>query len=270
MPDVETDIRIFPNKEMFSVDMAEIIDAAALSSGIIQGCTISLVNGVLSITNGRILINGRLGVVKGGNIPIPTLDAVTSCHLVAVCDLSSSTNPFYISFVTPSEYETLQASRDTTGSFNVVNGLDFIDLGTATIDPATSKVTAWSSAGVVAKKSKDTFNALSSTVNTLNTTVTNLSSHDSNQGIRAVTATLGNMAFDSTGAINRVVSVASVIPAGYTAIAAIPFASGSYAAYFYLCGMETATSVRVQMFRGEWKSVTQTNPSVVLICIRNL
>ena len=103
----------------------------------------------------------------------------------------------------------------------------------------------------------------------LKTALTTLQTHDNGQAITAVTASLGTLSFDSTGAINRVISVANRIPAGYSAIAAIPFASGSYAAYFYLCGMETGTSVRVQLFRGEWTSVTSTAPSVVLICKKN-
>ena len=95
MANVSADIPIYPNKEMLSVDMAEIMDAAILKSGIIQGCAISLSAGSLNITDGRIVIKGRLGVVTGGVIPVPTLDTTTTCTLVAVCDLSS-TNPFYI------------------------------------------------------------------------------------------------------------------------------------------------------------------------------
>ena len=112
--------------------------------------------------------------------------------------------------------------------------------------------------------------SMGTTASTVKSAINEVRTHDAGQGIRCVTFTFGNLQFDSSGAINSVKSVSSVIPSGYTAIAAIPFASGSYAAYFYSCGMESSTTVRVKLFRGEWTSVTQTNPSVVLICKKNL
>ena len=113
-------------------------------------------------------------------------------------------------------------------------------------------------------------NNLRNRATNLETRATNLETHDNGQGIKCVSFSYGNLQFDSSGAIDSTKSFASVVPSGYTAIAAIPFASGSYAAYFYSCGLETSTTCRVKLFRGEWTSVTQTNPSVVLICKKNL
>lgn len=46
MAEASIDIRIFPNKELTSVDMAELVDAAVFNTGVIQGCELTLVNGV--------------------------------------------------------------------------------------------------------------------------------------------------------------------------------------------------------------------------------
>lgn len=160
MANVSADIRIYPNKEMFSVDMAEIMDAAILKSGIIQGCAITLTAGSLNIADGRIVIKGRLGVVTGGAIAVPTLDTTTTCTLVAVCDLSSAT-PFYLALLKPADYTTLQSSADTTGTFNVSNGIAYVELGTAVVDPATGNVTSWTAnANATAMKGPDVYSKL--------------------------------------------------------------------------------------------------------------
>ena len=135
------------------------------------------------------------------------------------------------------------------------------------------------SMGTTATTVKGAINEVSGTIGTasmgtsattVKAAVNEVRAHDAGQGIRCVSFSYGNLQFDSTGAINSVKSFASVVPNGYTAIAAIPFASGSYAAYFYSCGLETSTTCRIRLFRGEWTSVTQTNPSIVLICKKNL
>lgn len=272
-----TELRIFPDKELFAVDMAELLDSAVMFSGVIQGCgvTFNSTDGTLTVETGRIILRGRLGVItERGTISPPTLTGTSNvtCYLVAACNLSSTEDPFTVDIVEPATYEEYQQRKTSTAdNFNTQDGFDFITLGSMSVNPASGKIVSWSpSADATTKDNTTMYNDLVNRLNTISNSLSTLNTHDSSQSIRAVTATLGSMAFDSTGAINRVVSVASAIPAGYSAIAAIPFASGSYAAYFYLCGMETGTSVRVQLFRGEWTSVTQTNPSVVLICVRNL
>ena len=154
MSSVTADIRIFPQKEMLSVDMAEALDAAILKSGIIQGCEFRHINGVLSITDGRIIIKGRLGVVTAGDIPVPTLEVITPCHVVAICNLNMTENPFTISMLTPTEFTTLQSTATTGDSFNVSSGLAYIEFGTATVDPATGNVTAWTPIADAVKQRK--------------------------------------------------------------------------------------------------------------------
>ena len=169
MPSVTADIRIFPQKEMFSVDMAEALDAAILKSGIIQGCEFRHINGVLSITDGRIIIKGRLGVVTAGDIPVPTLEVITTCHVVAICNLNTTENPFTISMLTPTEFTTLQSTATTGDGFNVSSGLAYIEFGTATVDPATGNVTAWTpiADAVKQRKGSDIYAELTSNVKTM-------------------------------------------------------------------------------------------------------
>lgn len=162
MSDVSADLRIFPNKEMFSVDMAEVLDAAILKDGIIQGCSISITNGVLNITAGRIVVSGRLGVVTAGSIPIPTISSQQTCSVVAVCDLRTSGNPFYISIVDTAGLQTLNSAKSTGDGFNVEGTLDYVILGTIIVDPSTGTVSNWTPNAdmTTAHKGKDVYQEL--------------------------------------------------------------------------------------------------------------
>lgn len=176
MSDVSAEIRIFPDKEMLSVDMAEVLDAAMFKSGVIQGCGIHLSGGTLTMDSGRIIIKGRLGVVSAGAIPVPTLSTTSTCTLVAVCDLQSGENPFYIALLSPDSYANLQASADSGGTFNVSNGIAYVVLGTASVNPSTGNVTSWKAAdGASAKKGEDAYNDLKTQVDNAVKTVNNMS-----------------------------------------------------------------------------------------------
>ena len=173
MANVTADIRIFPNKEMFSVDMAEVLDAGILRSGVIQGCHISETNGVLNIDSGRIVIGGRLGVVTGGVIPLPSISVESSCTVLAVCDLRNNQQPFYVAMVDSAGLDALNSARTTDGTFNVVNGLDYVVLGTVTANPATGLVSNWDAAeSATAKKGKDLYSELTSGIKTMHITRT--------------------------------------------------------------------------------------------------
>lgn len=144
-----TDIRIFPQKEMFAVDMAEILDTAIPYNGIIQGCGITFNEdaGTLSMETGRMLIRGRLGVItERGDLVAPVVTGTENvqCHLVASCNLSSL-NPFTIEIVTPAVYEEYQQQKaeSDADTFNTQDGFDFIDLGTASVSPTSGKIVSW-------------------------------------------------------------------------------------------------------------------------------
>lgn len=106
----------------------------------------------------------------------------------------------------------------------------------------------------------------------LKTALTNLQTHDNGQAITLVPASLGSIAVESSGGIEKIVSVAASIPSGYTLVDVIPAQTGSYAVYFYTCRKYSATQVWVQLFRAAnyYTSVTSVNPTVLLVCKKNL
>lgn len=142
MAEASIDIRIFPNKEMTSVDFAEMMDTAIFNTGVIQGCSVTELGGVLSISSGRLVVGGRLGVVTGGTIPVPTGVATRqNCWLMAVCDLSSNENPFYFLLATADDLDRLGiATGNDTPTFNVEGGRNAVTLGVCEFDPATGLV----------------------------------------------------------------------------------------------------------------------------------
>lgn len=145
MAEASIDIRVFPNKEMFSVDFAELMDAAIPNTGVIQGCEVTLVNGVLNISSGRLVVKGRLGVVTGGTIPNPTnLTTRQNCWLIAVCDLSNSERPFYFMLATADDLDRLGVVGEEDPDFNVINGIEAATLGACEFDPATGLVSDYS------------------------------------------------------------------------------------------------------------------------------
>lgn len=140
------DIRIYPGKELFASDMAEILRAALVDSGKIQGCVISESDGVLSISSGRLAIAGRVGTVTGGTIPTPTLSANAQCTVVAICDLSRENEPLRIEMLSPDDYATLQDNATAAESFNDSGtGIQYTDLAVASVNATTGKVTTWGS-----------------------------------------------------------------------------------------------------------------------------
>lgn len=143
-----TDIRVFPQKEMFAIDMAEVLDAVVIYSGIIQGCGITFNSnaGTLTVDSGRILIRGRLCVItEGGDLATPVVSGTSdvTCYLVAACNLST-VNPFSVEIITPATYEEYQQRKEASAdSFNVQEGFDFIVLGTVVVNPNSGKITTW-------------------------------------------------------------------------------------------------------------------------------
>ena len=143
-----TDIRIFPQKELFAVDMAELMDTAIERDGIIQGCGITFNSeaGTLTMDTGRIIISGRLGIItESGSLAAPVLSGTSNvtCYLVAACNLSTL-NPFTVEIITPATYEEYQQRKeDSADVFNAQDGFDFIVLGTVSVNPTSGKIVSW-------------------------------------------------------------------------------------------------------------------------------
>lgn len=161
MSEASIDIRIFPNKEMTSIDMAEIMDAALPNTGVIQGCELQLINGVFHISSGRLVVKGRLGVVTGGTIPNPTTLAQSeTCWPMAVCDLSDAEQPFYFLVATRDDLNRLgldtEDTEDTHPTFNIDNGICGLTFGYCTVNPATGLASDYHAFGqATAKKGWD-------------------------------------------------------------------------------------------------------------------
>ena len=148
MAEASIDIRVFPNKEMTSVDFAEMMDTAIFNSGVIQGCETKVENGIFTITSGRIVVGGRLGVVTGGTVPNPTtLTKTEKCYPLAVCDLSNNDNPFYFIIATAADLARLGLdTEDENTTFNTENGIKALTFGICDVDPTTglaSNYEAW-------------------------------------------------------------------------------------------------------------------------------
>lgn len=179
---MNADIRVYPDKEMKAIDMAEIVGSVQLVNGIIQGCGVSIVQNALHINDGRILINGRLGVVTAGNIELPELEATTTCYLAAVCDLAVQ-NPFYIALLTGADKSALDQKKSQIPDFNAGNGVDYVILGTASVNPTTHVVSDWTPQNATAVSNKTEVSTIKNDVASLNTKVSShtstLSSHTS-------------------------------------------------------------------------------------------
>lgn len=213
MAEASIDIRVFPNKELFSTDMAEILDGLFPFNGVIQGCTVHSVNGALSIDSGRLMVRGRLGVVTGGTIPIPTLTQEELCWLVAICDLSNTTQPFYLKLANLTELERLGISDDETPDpdFNVLNKIAASYLGHCMVNPATGLVSDWT---VMAQgepiKGYDRY------CNILDRIDNTVKEYLSDYIIRKSFNTGGHSAASGTGTINYTYTIPDAeIPTGY-------------------------------------------------------
>lgn len=131
-------IKIFPAQEFDDLDMAELMDAALLRNGALQGCVLSLNTDEheVEITSGRMVIKGRLAVVTGGTIERPE-DPGTTCYITAICNLANE-NPFTIRMLKESEHNELVelAGHFSETTFNVNSGVWLYEMATVTIDPS--------------------------------------------------------------------------------------------------------------------------------------
>ena len=172
MAEASIDIRVIPNKEMTSVDFAELMDTAIFNNGVIQGCETKIENGIFTISSGRIVVGGSLGVVTGGTVPNPTtLTKTEKCYPLAVCDLSNNANPFYFLIATAEDLARLGLdTEDENTTFNIDNSIKALTFGICDVDPATglaSNYEAWGQA--TAKKGWDWYNKIVKQITDLDT-----------------------------------------------------------------------------------------------------
>ena len=162
---MNADIRIYPAAELSALDMAELMNAALLNDGVLQGCGLSVSSNELHIASGRMVIKGRLAVVTAGTIERPE-DVLSrqTCHVCAICDLNADT-PFTIENLKQGNYDELvsRANGYTGDTFNVNNGVALLELGTTVVDPSVGVVSVAAASGLSGKNVAQV-NALTETV----------------------------------------------------------------------------------------------------------
>lgn len=177
-----SNIRIFPEKELSALDMAELMNASIIGSTILHGCNVSLDSGKLTMSSGRIVMHGRLAVITGGELEAPSdgmSSTVVKRHLMAVCDLQAST-PFYLKVLTSREYNSVltAAEQYSDTNFNPSSGVRYLDFGVATV--ASGRFTAWSPVADAFKRKNLNFhkteieNTIKSKESALNTKINNV------------------------------------------------------------------------------------------------
>lgn len=187
---MNADIRIYPAEELSALDMAELMDAALIVDGVLQGCGLFVQNNELYVTSGRIIIKGRLGVITGGMIERPSgVLSRQTCHICAVCDLVAE-NPFTIQNLKQGDYDELvsRASGYSDRTFNVDNGVAIYKIGTSVVDPSVGVVSA-TPVSYFSGKNADKFQTLVNTVNNNATAAqTNL-----NNAVTAINSTISGV-----------------------------------------------------------------------------
>ena len=142
---MNAEIRIYPDKEMYAVDMAELMHASIPESGVLQGCALDFTGGNVTIQPGRLVIKGRLAVVVTEGIIEPS-ELVTSTvtgHVCAICNLADQNEEYVKLQILPNNaYEDLLSSArayeagDHGDTFNASNGIALLELGTITMTPS--------------------------------------------------------------------------------------------------------------------------------------
>ena len=113
-----------------------------------------------------------------------------------------------------------------------------------------------------------TATTLTGAIKELKTALTTLQTHDSNQGMQFIPVALGTFNFNSAGAAEGTVNVASKVPSAHTLASVIPRTTGTYSAYFYACQID-GSNVHFQIMRATGET-TSCSPTVTIICKRNL
>lgn len=243
-----------------------------------QGCTAEIPRGTVE---SMAIENGTQGMMRTDLIVVRyTKNAgtgVETMELAVIKGTPASSNPQRPSYTSGTISE-----GDTLVEFPLYDvNINGISVTSVTLIMDKTSVVNWintvleqigsATMGTVATTLKGAVRELKNALTTLQTTVTTLQTHDSNQGIFFKNVTLGTFNFESSGACERTVSVASHIPSGYSLQAVIPRNTGTYAAYFYSCAV-SGTSIYIQLMRAAnyYTSAISCSPTVTIICKRNL
>ena len=136
-------LKVYPASEMRAIDMAEALRSVSSFNGIIHGCRLSFASGssgTLLMTPGWVLIGGRVGVFEAPDnqatitLAPPDVSANNTLRYICiVCDLSNTSNPFYIAFLTNGQYEA-RNTVDASHPFNQMNRSIALKIGEVKVD----------------------------------------------------------------------------------------------------------------------------------------
>ena len=272
-------------------------NAITIADGMVvcQGCTAEITRGTsesITIENGEQgmlrtdLIVVRYSKISGTGVEDMQLAVIKGTPAASNPQMPAHTSgtiangdvlaefPLYAVNIDGISIDSVTLLMDKTSVVNWINTI-LDKIGYATMGTSATSVTGAirelvNKIGSVAMGTTAT--TVTGAIKELKTALTNLQTHDSGQAITLVPASLGSIAVESSGGIEKIVSVAASIPSGYTLVDVIPAQTGSYAVYFYTCRKYSATQVWVQLFRAAnyYTSVTSVNPTVLLVCKKNL
>lgn len=180
---MNAEIRIYPDKEMYAVDMAELMHAAIPESGVLQGCALEFIGGNVTIQPGRLVIKGRLAVVVSAGViePSELVSNDQTGHICAICNLSDQNEEYVKLQILPDQaYDdmVLAAQGYETGThgdtFNAANGVAILELGTITM--TSSGLVGPLTLTEAGEKPKNTKSFIEKVRDALQTTITSLTS----------------------------------------------------------------------------------------------
>lgn len=179
------DISVFRGKEFKHLDAAMLFRTAIYGNPILYGCSISVSNEELVITEGMMVMLGRVGIVHAGSIPFPdglsSVSSQTTLNVIAVWNLSVDSSNFEIVMVTPSVYQTdyvTQQSNYTDESFNTQQGMRVLLLGTAETIPASNRVLSFTASSTNLRyNNSSVVNGLASRMSTAESSISGMSGY---------------------------------------------------------------------------------------------
>ena len=261
-----------------SANLVEISDGMIVC----EGCTAEIPRG----TNDSLVIeNGEQGMkridlivaryTKNGNT------AAESMELAVIKGTSAANDPVAPSYNTgsiadgdsPVDFPLYRVDIDGISITSVTRLVDIAGI-TSSLTEVNNKI-GNTAMGTVATTIIGAINELLTKITVLNTRldtagtdINHIGNRDYNQGISFITVALGTFNFNSAGAAEGTVNVASKVPSGFTLASVIPRTTGTYSAFFYSCQIN-GSNVYFQIMRAA-DGTTSCSPTVTIICKRYL
>ena len=261
-----------------SANEVEIADGALVA----EGCTAEIQRGT---TESMAIENGKQGMKRIDLIVARYArnsgTAVESMELMVIKGTSAASNPAVPEYNTgsiadgdsPVDFPLYRVDIDGISITSVTRLVDIAGI-TSSLTEVNNKI-GNTAMGTVATTIIGAINELLTKITVLNTRldtagadINHIGNRDYNQGISFITVALGTFNFNSAGAAEGTVNVASKVPSGFTLASVIPRTTGTYSAFFYSCQIN-GSNVYFQIMRAAG-GTTSCSPTVTIICKRYL